>query len=345
MVNLVTGGAGFIGNSLVRALRRRGEQVRVLDLRAPTTPIQGVGYRQAALGDAGALAQAMDGCSRVFHLAALASLWTRDRADFHRVNLDGTRAVLQAARNAGVGTVVHVSSEVVLIEARRRRSVQLIREGTEVPRAQLAGPYCDSKWLAELAARRAAEQFGQRVIICTPTVPIGPGDPWLTPPTRMLLGYLRRELPAWMKTTLNLVDVRDVAEGMLRAAEHGRPGQRYLLSGHNVPMAALLNSLERLSGVRMPRRVVPWPLARVVAVVSEWLADHVHGRDPQANVTGVRLAGARARFSNFSTRNELNWRPRPLHTSLADALADFTARGLWQPESPRLVGQHPNRVR
>lgn len=345
MINLITGGAGYIGTSLVRTLRSRGEQVRVLDARAADTPIPGVSYWRADVNDSDALNQAVDGCERVFHLAALASLWTRDRREFFRVNLDGTRAVLAAARGAGVHTVVHVSSEVALIEACRRRSVQLVHEGTLTRRADLAGPYCESKWLAERAARQAAEQFGQRVVVCTPTAPIGPGDPWLTPPTRMLLGFLRRELPAWMKTTLNLVDVRDVAEGLVRAAECGRSGQRYLLSGHNVPMVALLAVLERLSGVPMPRAVVPWPLARAVASVSEWLADHVHGRAPQATVAGVRLAGARARFSNFRTRNELDWRPRPLHTSLADALADFQARGLWQPQTAALAGQQPKRAR
>jgi len=345
MINLVTGGSGFIGNSLVRALRQRGEAVRVLDARRPAVAVRGVDYRSGSINDPVILGRAMRGCARVYHLAALAALWTPDRRDFFRVNLDGTRAVLKAAREAGVDTVVHVSSEATLIEARRRASVQLIHEQTEIAREHLAGPYCESKWRADRAARQAWEQRGQRVIVCTPTVPVGPGDPWLTPPSRMLLGYLNQTLPAWTKTTLNLVDVRDVAEGLVRAAEHGRPEQRCLLSGHNVPMAALLALLERLSGVTMPRMIVPWPLARVVASVSEWLADHVHGQEPQANITGVRLAGARARFSNFRTRNELDWWPRPLHTSLADALADFQARGLWQPATTALPAQQPNRAR
>jgi len=329
MSNLVTGGSGFIGSHLVGLLRKQDESVRVLDTQRPVAPVPGVEYIQAGVDDGQSVARAMRGCKRVFHLAAMAQLWSAERRDFFRVNHEGTLTVLNAARRAGVARLVHVSSESCLIAARRGGPVQPIDEHTWPDRSALAGPYCASKWLAEAAALAAVQEHGQQIVICTPTVPVGPGDPWLTPPTRMLLGFVRRELPAWMATTLNLVDVRDVAAGLWRAAQLGEPGARYLLGGENVTMETLLALLCEISGVAMPRRKVPWALARAGASVAEWWADHVTGRCPQATVTGVRLAGARVRFDNAATRRALDWRPRALSESLRDALEDFRQRGLW----------------
>jgi dihydroflavonol-4-reductase len=192
----------------------------------------------------------------------------------------------------------------------------------------MAGPYCAGKLAAEREALAAFREHGQRVIICNPTVPMGPGDHWLTPPSRMLLGFLNRRFPAYLPTTLNLVDARDAAEGHWRAALHGEPGRRYILGAHDVPLAELLAALERLSGVVMPQRQVPYWLALTVARLSEWLADHVTGRPPSAPLTGVRLAGIPVHFDNRRSRESLGWRPRSLDETLRDALADFRARGL-----------------
>ncbi|MDT8439706.1 MAG: NAD-dependent epimerase/dehydratase family protein [Wenzhouxiangellaceae bacterium] len=328
MRNLVTGGSGFIGAHLVRALRARGEHVRVLDMRAPEPAIDGVDYRSGSINDAEALQSAVAGCERVFHLAAIAHLWVREREQFQRVNVDGSCAVLAAARAAGVKCTVHVSSESMLIDARRGRGRQQIDESTTVNPEHLAGPYCVSKWRAEQAATNAVREHGQHVVVCTPTVPVGPNDPWLTPPTRMLLDLVRRQLPAWLDTTLNYVDVRDVAEGLVRAAERGEPGRRYLLGGENLAMDQLLERLGRISGVKMPRLRVPWRVAWLSAHINEAWSDRISGKPPAAPLTGVRLAGAQVEFDNRRTRAELDWQPRALDQSLADALADFRIRGL-----------------
>lgn len=341
MTNLVTGGAGFIGTHLVRLLRERGEAVRVLDLRAPARPIAGADYVQASIIDSEALGTAVRGCRRVFHLAAHAGLWARDKREFVSINVVGTRNVLEAARAAGVETVVHTSTESILIATRRGRAPQRVDETTRCAESEMAGPYCVGKLRAECEASAAFERHGQRVIICNPTVPVGPGDHWLTPPTRMLLGFLNRRYPAYMPTTLNLVDARDVALGHLLAAERGAPGQRYILGAHDIGLAGLLERLQRLSGVPMPRRKVPYRLAWLVALVSEWLADHVTRRPPNAPLAGVRLGGIPVRFDNRRTRDALGWRPRPLDDSLRDALDDYSERGLFSPPSI----QQPKRAR
>jgi len=343
MHNLVTGGAGFIGTHVVRLLRERGEQVRVLDLRAPSAPVPDVEYQQGSITDSQAVHQAVAGCDRVFHLAAHAGLWARDKQAFTSVNVAGTRNVLEAARARGVETVVHTSTESILIATGHGRRPQRVDEQTSLSEADMAGPYCVGKLRAEQEACAAWRTYGQRVIICNPTVPIGPGDHWLTPPSRMLLGFLNRRLPAYMPTTLNLVDARDVALGHVLAAERGAPGNRYILGAHDVELAELLKRLQFLSGVRMPTRRVPYRLAWLVAQVSEWLADHVTRRPPAAPLAGVRLGGIPVRFDNRRTRDALGWRPRALDESLQAAIGDYRERGLIMPAESASSGQ-PNRV-
>lgn len=345
MRNLVTGGTGFIGTHLVRLLRERGQAVRVLDLRNPVDPVPGVEYLQGSITDGDRVRAATRDCGRVFHLAAHAGLWTRDKREFISINVMGTRNVLEAARAEGVETVVHTSTESILIATRRGRAPQQVNEQTSLSESEMAGPYCLGKLLAEREARAAWQTHGQRVIICNPTVPVGPGDHWLTPPSRMLLGFLNRRFPAFMPTTLNLVDARDVAVGHLLAAERGAPDGRYILGAHDVELAGLLQQLQRLSGVPMPNRKVSYRLAWMVALVSEWLADHVTHRPPSAPLAGVRLGGIPVRFDNRRTREALGWRPRPLEESLRAALADYRERGLLDASASPAASQQPKRAR
>jgi len=328
-MNLVTGGAGFIGSHLVALLRTRGQAVRVLDLKAPLEPCAGVEYRQGSITDREAVAAAVAGCTRVYHLAAMSGLWAADKKAFIDVNERGTQNVLAAAQSAGVQRVVHTSTESILIAMGRGRAPQVVNEKTRWGAAEMAGAYCLGKWCAEQAALAAAAA-GQDVVVVNPTVPVGPGDHWLTPPTRMMLGFLNGRLPGWIDSTLNLADARDIALGHWLAAERGTAGRRYILGAHDVRLGDLVALLGRLSGRRMPRFEVPYPLAWMTAVCQEWLADHITHRPPAAPLAGVRLAGIPVRFDNRETRAALGWQPRPLVASLGDALADYGQRGLLE---------------
>lgn len=325
-LNLVTGGCGFIGTHLVRLLREQGDEVRVLDLKAPVAAIEGVEYRRASVTDPDAVLGAVRDCRRVFHLAALSGLWHRDKRAFITVNRDGTRNLLQAADRAAVETVVHTSTESVLIAMGRGRRPQHVDESTHHGLNDMAGAYCRGKYLAEQEARRAAER-GQRVIVVNPTVPAGPGDFWITPPTRMMLGFLNHTYPAYLDTTLNLVDARDVALGHWLAAEHGEPGKRYILCAHDVRIPRLLTLLGRVAEDRLVTRRVPYALALAFSAVSETTADWITRRPPAAPLSGVRLAGIPVTFDNMQTRRHLNWTPRSLETTLRDAVFDYRARG------------------
>ena len=183
----------------------------------------------------------------------------------------------------------------------------------------MPGPYCRSKYLAEAAAKEAASE-GLPVVIVNPTLPIGPGDDRMTPPTRMLRDFLNGQHPAYLEFCMNMVDVRDVARGHWLAALHGKVGERYILGGHNLAMSRLLERLHGLTGRRMPKRQIPYSLALGVAHVSEWWAA-LTGKPPEATVTGVRIAASPMRFDNTKARQDLGFSVRPLEDSLIDAIA------------------------
>lgn len=327
-LNLVTGGSGFIGRHLVEALLRRGERMRVLDLR-PIAPLpENVELAVGSITDAAQVARAMAGCDRVFHLAANPNLWAPDARSFDAVNHQGTRRMLEAAQKAGVERFVYTSTESILksYRAPKTSARALIDERVVLGLDDMPGPYCRSKYLAEQAAREAAAG-GLPVVIVNPTMPIGPGDALLTPPSRMILGFLNGETPAYLDCEFNLVDARDVAAGQVLAAEKGRIGERYILGNANLSLGQLLAELERLSGVRMPRTRIPYALALVSAWVSEGLSA-LTKKPPVAPLTGVRLARTSMAFDCSKARSELGWQCRPLEASLIDAMRWMSGQGL-----------------
>jgi dihydroflavonol-4-reductase len=332
-VTIVTGGAGFIGGHLVELLQARGEQVRVVE--RPGAAVDhlpaGVEVVGADIRNRTAVEAAMRGAGDVYHLAANPNLWARERNDFDAVNHQGTRHVLQAAIQAGARRILHCSTESILTCSRQ---VGPIAEDVVVTEADAVGPYCLSKLRAEQLARELAAG-GHPVWIVNPTMPVGPGDPGLSPPTRLIRDFAAGRLPARMDCTLNLIDVRDIALGLVRTLERGRPGRRYFLGGENLTLLDLLGRLSRLTGRRVPRFRVPYPIGLAVAHASEWLADHVTGQMPKATVTGVRLTRRTMHFDASRSLAELGLVPRPIDRSLSDAIACLLSRGLIPPPKPR----------
>ncbi|WP_406695161.1 NAD-dependent epimerase/dehydratase family protein [Singulisphaera sp. Ch08] len=318
-LTIVTGGAGFIGSHLVERLVSLGQRVRVVErpgADAAHLPA-GVELVRADIRDPEAISQAMRGGRWVYHLAANPNLWVRDRAEFGAVNHQGTIHVLDAALAAGAERVLHTSTESILTCA---RATGPIGEEVEVQLSDAVGPYCRSKLLAENEAMARA-RAGKPVVIANPTMPVGPGDRGLSPPTRLIRDFCRRKLPARMDCTLNLIDVRDVAEGLILTMERGEPGRRYLLGGENLTLVGLLGILSEQTGVPVPRWRVPYPLGLAVAHFSEFWADHVSGRTPKATVTGVKLTQRTMHFDASRSLAALGLKPRPVRESLADSVA------------------------
>jgi dihydroflavonol-4-reductase len=278
----------------------------------------------------------MDGVDRVFHLAANAGLWSPRKDEFVTINQAGTRNVMEAALTHGVERVVHCSTESILksvrsSSARSSKTTEAdttpIDESIQLTIDDMAGAYCRGKFVAEQEAFAAAQR-GLPVVVVNPTVPIGPGDRRITPPTRMMLGFLNSKYPAYLNSTLNLIDARDVALGHVLAADKGVPGERYILGNANIQLGDLLRLLEEVSGVAMPTRQIPYWLALTVSTIQEFIADTITKKPPQAPLTGVKLARSPMLFDNTKAQTELGLTFRPLRESLVDAIADYQHRGL-----------------
>jgi dihydroflavonol-4-reductase len=325
---VVTGGAGFIGSHLVKELVDSGQQVRVIE--KPGAPVdrlpRGVEVVFADIRDRGALVGAFDAARWVYHLAANPNLWVRDRGEFDAVNHRGTKNVLDAALDAGAGRVLHTSTESILT---RPAESGPIDENVEISLSDAVGPYCRSKLLAEKYAFSLAE-LGRPVVVANPTMPVGPGDFNLSPPTRLALDFCRGHLPAIMTCTLNLIDVRDVAHGLLLVMQRGRPGRRYILGNQNLTLEALLEILSQLSGMPVPSRRVPYALALSFAWLSELWARQVTGVSPKATVTGVRLGRRIMHFDSSHTDAELALLKRPISESLSDLVDWLRVTGLLE---------------
>lgn len=326
-MDLVTGGSGFIGTHLVKELLRRGREVRVYDLRpfsagdcgwAPTD------FVQADILDSDSLHQAMRGCRNVFHLAAIPHLWSRDSRIFDRVNRQGTETVVRVAKSSAIERFIYTGTESVLVP---RNPMGPVGEDAQPVLREMIGPYCRSKCLAEQAVFGALRK-GLNGIVVSPTLPLGPGDHSLTPPSRMILSFLQGKLPAFLDCALNFVDVRDAAVGHLLACEKGKVGQRYLLAGHNVTLAEFFRKLSRISGCPAPRFQVPYAVALGWSYVEEFFGK-VTGRVPLSSVTGVRLCRRSLIFDGGNSWRELGHQPRPLEESLSEAVAWFRKRDGW----------------
>ena len=325
-VTVVTGGTGFIGAAVVRRLVSAGHRVRVLA--RPGNPRQllaglPVEIAEGDLGDTASLARCLKGCRLLFHVAAMYTLWAKDRRLFYEVNVEGTRRLLRGAAEAGVGRVVYTSTVGVLGIPRDGSPGT---EDTPVSLADMAGDYKRSKFLAEEVARGYAGQ-GLPVVIVNPSAPIGPGDIKPTPTGRLVVDFLRGKMWACLDTGLNLVDVEDVAAGHLLAAERGRIGERYILGGRNLALREIFGILGRIAGMRPPRLKLSAAAVLPIAHLSEWIADHLTGQPPLVAVDAVRMARKRMFFDPGKAVRELGMPQSPVENALARAVEWFRSNG------------------
>jgi dihydroflavonol-4-reductase len=322
---LVTGGTGFVGANVVRELLRAGATVRVLARassdRCALTGLS-VEVAEGDLLDRASLRRAVAGVREVYHVAADYRLWAHDPREIYRANVDGTRAVLEVAAEAGVHRIVHTSSVGALgIPSDGQPGT----EDTPVTLDDMVGHYKRSKFLSDALAREMAGQ-GVPVVIVNPSAPVGPWDVKPTPTGQMVVDFMRGKMFATMDTGLNLVHVRDVAAGHLLAARRGAIGDRYILGCENISLAAIGGMLAEITGIPAPRWRVPYPVAWSGAFCIETMA-RLRGGAPRVSLTAVRMARKRMYFSAAKAVRELGLPQTDVREALGDAAAWFAEHG------------------
>jgi dihydroflavonol-4-reductase len=324
-MDLVTGGTGFVGTHVVRALLARGSSVRCLVRPAsPRTNLADLDVEvvEGDLQDMGSLGRAMAGVSTLYHCAADYRLSPRAADEIYASNVGGTSNVLLAAAEAGVSRVVHTSSVGALGLTKDGSPAD---EETPVDPATLIGAYKRSKHAAESIARQWAER-GLPVVIVNPSTPVGERDVKPTPTGKMIVDFLNGRMPAYVDTGLNLVDVRDVAAGHLLAAERGRPGERYILGNRNMTLKEILDSLASITGLPAPRVRLPhWVPLAAASVELAW--SRVSRREPSIPLEGVRLARHKMYFDSNKAVRELGLPQSDVVHALARAVSWYRANG------------------
>ncbi|MGH8671996.1 MAG: hopanoid-associated sugar epimerase, partial [Burkholderiales bacterium] len=280
MTTLVTGATGFVGSAVVRQLLRAGHRVRVLQ-RSASDPrnLQGLDVESATgdLNDPASLRRAVQGCTALFHVAADYRLWVPRPDEMYRTNVEGTRALLLAAAEAGVTRMVYTSSVATL---GLNTDGSPADEETPVSLGDMIGHYKRSKFLAEAEVRELARQQGVPVVIVNPSTPVGPRDVRPTPTGRMIMGAISGNMPAYVDTGLNLVHVDDVAMGHVLAFERGVIGRRYILGARNLTLREILAVLASISGRAAPRIKLPHWLILPIAHGAEIWARLIGTREP-----------------------------------------------------------------
>lgn len=319
MQALVTGASGFVGANIVAALNQAGWQARALLRRTSSqAALNGLTY-QTALGDVTdprSLAAAMEGCDAVFHAAGVvADYWSQDASLTYRVNVDGTRNVVEAALAAGVARLVFTSSQAALGFGAGPIPIDETHTFNLAPAVY---PYGHSKHLAEQVVQGAVRR-GLHAVIVNPSVVLGPRDATLYN-SQIILGVQRGQLPLVPPGGINVVDALDLARGHLLALEQGKPGQRYLLTGHNVTLLYLARQIAATLGVRGPAGVIPDRLIGPLAAA----LDGANRLSPRR----LPIAGDVLRFGsqfiyadNRKAVAELGWTATPLDETIRRAVA------------------------
>ncbi len=318
---LVTGASGFIGWHVVRLLTERGHRVRALC--RPNSIIRELNVERVTgdLRDSASLAAAVEGCDYLFHVAADYRLWAPDPKVIYQSNVIGTANILDAAERAGVQRIVYTST----VGCIGMSSGTSGDESSPVSINDMGGHYKRSKWLAEQIALEKA-RAGQPIVIVNPTAPVGDHDWRPTPTGNIILNFLRNKLPAFVDTGLNLVDVRDIAEGHLLAAEKGRPGERYILGCQNLTLQQILGRLAQLSGKAAPTTRIPYALAYVAGLATTAWAN-LSGKEPIAPLEGVKMARGKMFVSHEKAATTLGFSPGPVDDALGRAIGWFRANG------------------
>jgi dihydroflavonol-4-reductase len=322
----ITGASGFVGSAIARELSRAGFALRALVRGgSPRANLDGLDAEivEGDMRDERAVLAVAKGARYVFHVAADYRLWAPNRDEIMKANVEGTRAVMEAAKAAGAERIVYTSSVATL---KLHDDGTPAAESAPLTENEAIGAYKRSKVAAERLVERMIED-GLPVVIVNPSTPVGPRDRRPTPTGRMIVEAASGRMPAFVDTGLNLVHVDDVAAGHIAALKSGRIGERYILGGDNMTLAELLGRIARLVGRMPPRLRLPRAPLYPLAFLAE-MAAHVTKREPLLTLDGLRMSKQRMFFTSAKAERELGYRARPAEQGIRDAIDWFRQAGL-----------------
>jgi dihydroflavonol-4-reductase len=325
MKALVTGATGFVGGAVARALVGSGIEVRVLARKgADLQNLTGLPVEQVDgdLRNPESLRRALTGCRQLYHVAAHYALWAKDPSIFYDINVTGTRALLEAAREVGIERTVYCST---IGAIGLPPGGGLGTEETPVSLEQMAGHYKRSKYLAEQEVLKLARE-GLPVVIVNPSAPVGEADVKPTPTGQIIVDFMKGRMPAYIETGMNLIDVDDVAQGHLLAMQKGRQGERYILGNKNLLLNEVFQILSRITGVKAPTIKLPRLAILPLAFANQWISN-LTGVPPRIPLEGVKMAKYKMHYDCSKAIRELGLPQTPVEVALEKAVRWFRTHG------------------
>jgi dihydroflavonol-4-reductase len=325
MKTLVTGGTGFLGSAIVRELLFDGRAVKALVRKdADLSNLAGLDTEHVVgdLRDQDSLEKAIDGCDILYHAAAHYSFWDRDKQKIYDINVGGTEKILSAALKKKIQKVVYTSTV---------GCVGILphgKPGNEDTPLNLA-TLCNDYKLSKFQAEKLAYKFNSKlpVVVVNPSAPIGPRDIKPTPTGGIVLDFLRRKMPAYLDTGLNLIHVDDCARGHILAEKKGKPGERYILGNQNLSLREILQILEKITGLKAPAIQIPYWVAYTSGFISEKISNLITHRPPMAPLGAVKMAKYKMYFDPTKAVRELGLPQTSPEVALKEAVEWFQNNG------------------
>ncbi len=325
MKTLVTGSTGFIGSTVVRKLLESGKEVRVTCRNnSDTRNIDGLDVEKVYgdIQDRDSIKQALKGCDTLYHVAAYFAHWSPDRSLFYKINVDGTKIILEEALNQGIERVIYTSTSSTIGS---HGAGNYVDETAQFNGWKTGDHYAISKYLAEQEAVRLC-QNGLPLVIVNPTLVIGVRDIKPTPSGAMIVDIVNRDMPGYIDGAINVIDVEDVARGHLLAAERGRIGERYILGNENITVERFFRLIAQIAGVRAPRLKLPYRLALLLGYFFE-LGARFTKKPPVVSVSQVVLGNMGEHFDGSKAVNELGLTLTPIETTIENTVRWFRDNG------------------
>lgn len=319
---LVTGATGHIGNVLVKMLSQNGEKVRVLLLPGEDqTPLDGLEIEriEGNVLDYQALESALEGVQIVYHLAGIISILPGRDVLMDMVNVLGTRNVIKASTNAGVQRLVYTNS---ILAIRRVPHGMIIDESIPFDPDNPYGDYDRSKARASLEVIQASQDQLDAVVVC-PTGVIGPYDYRRSEVGHIIHSCVQKKPQLYVDGAYDFVDVRDVADGLIKTCQNGRRGETYILSGERLSVQGLLDTIQEFSGKHFPRVKIPGQIARFIALFTP-IYYRMTEAEPRFTPYSLEVLASNSDICNAKARRELGYNPRSLRESINDTVGWFT---------------------